>query len=185
MIVDLVDYTNPSLLIVGTRGLSHLKGVILGSVSHYLIQKSSVPVMVTRRRLKPVRRARRPISDLQRQPRVEGLANAGVEKESHAAVIPSSKDGAGEDEDKRENRMDEGDGEGKGKNITDTPEGEGVNNDSSLSLPGTASRSETPSKEEEKTKQLPLPPSRADSNASDIVMSLTAATPEESEKRVE
>lgn len=98
MLIDLIDYIQPTLVIVGTRGLSHLKGVILGSVSHYLIQKSSAPVMVTRRRLKPINRARRPISDLQREPRVEGLANAGVEKESHGAMISSAKEGVASEE---------------------------------------------------------------------------------------
>ena len=68
------------MLIVGSRGLGNLKGyvpsllpsqttqptshtypppsILLGSTSHYLIQKCSVPVMVARRRLKrPPRRA--------------------------------------------------------------------------------------------------------------------------------
>ena len=63
------------MLIVGSRGLGNLKGcvrprvytryfvnilfsILLGSTSHYLIQKCSVPVMVARRRLKrPPRRS--------------------------------------------------------------------------------------------------------------------------------
>ena len=45
------------MLIVGSRGLGQIKGILLGSTSHYLIQKCSVPVMVARRRLKrPPRR---------------------------------------------------------------------------------------------------------------------------------
>lgn len=52
MILDLVDYRNPTMLIVGSRGLNRLKGILLGSTSHYLVQKSSVPVMIARRRLK-------------------------------------------------------------------------------------------------------------------------------------
>ncbi|KZT73739.1 hypothetical protein DAEQUDRAFT_721194 [Daedalea quercina L-15889] len=52
MILDIVDYVEPSMLIVGSRGLGHLKGILLGSTSHYLVQKCSVPVMVARRRLK-------------------------------------------------------------------------------------------------------------------------------------
>jgi len=87
MLVDLIDYIQPTLVIIGSRGLNKLKGVILGSMSHYLIQKSSSPVMVTRRRLKPVRRPRRPISDLQREPRVGGLANATIDVESHARMV--------------------------------------------------------------------------------------------------
>ncbi|TFY67872.1 hypothetical protein EVJ58_g1353 [Rhodofomes roseus] len=58
MILDIVDYVEPTMLIVGSRGLGHLKGILLGSTSHYLVQKCSVPVMVARRRLKrPPRRS--------------------------------------------------------------------------------------------------------------------------------
>ncbi|TFK40595.1 hypothetical protein BDQ12DRAFT_721229 [Crucibulum laeve] len=52
MLLDIVDYTEPTMLIVGSRGLGQLNGILLGSTSHYLIQKCSVPVMVARRRLK-------------------------------------------------------------------------------------------------------------------------------------
>lgn len=38
----------PSLLIVGTRGLSEFKGMLLGSVSKYCLQHSPVPVTVVR-----------------------------------------------------------------------------------------------------------------------------------------
>ncbi|KZT12118.1 adenine nucleotide alpha hydrolases-like protein [Laetiporus sulphureus 93-53] len=58
MLLDIVDYYEPTMLIVGSRGLGNLKGILLGSTSHYLIQKCSVPVMVARRRLKrPPRRS--------------------------------------------------------------------------------------------------------------------------------
>ncbi|KAJ5984177.1 hypothetical protein N7481_006276 [Penicillium waksmanii] len=40
------------MVIVGARGQSALKGVLLGSFSNYLLQHSSVPVMVARRKLK-------------------------------------------------------------------------------------------------------------------------------------
>lgn len=52
MLLDIVDHVEPTMLIVGSRGLSQLNGILLGSTSHYLIQKCSVPVMVARRRLK-------------------------------------------------------------------------------------------------------------------------------------
>lgn len=42
---------------------------------------------VTRRRLKPLRRPPRPISELQRKPRVVGLANATIDIESHAGTV--------------------------------------------------------------------------------------------------
>ncbi|KIN97697.1 hypothetical protein M404DRAFT_1005869 [Pisolithus tinctorius Marx 270] len=58
MLLDVVDYNEPTMLIVGSRGLGQLRGILLGSTSHYLIQRCSVPVMVTRRRLKrPPRRS--------------------------------------------------------------------------------------------------------------------------------
>jgi hypothetical protein len=47
-----IDELEPTLCVVGTRGRSSLKGVLLGSFSNYLVTKSSVPVMVARRRMK-------------------------------------------------------------------------------------------------------------------------------------
>ena len=44
--LDQVDYHEPTMVIVGTRGLKKVKGMLLGSVSNYLLQKSSSPVMV-------------------------------------------------------------------------------------------------------------------------------------------
>ncbi|KAF9454737.1 hypothetical protein P691DRAFT_655116 [Macrolepiota fuliginosa MF-IS2] len=58
MLLDIIDHTGPTMLIVGSRGLGQLNGILLGSTSHYLIQKCSVPVMVARRRLKrPAKRS--------------------------------------------------------------------------------------------------------------------------------
>lgn len=79
MLVDVVDYTEPTMLIVGSRGLGKLKGILLGSTSHYLIQKSSVPVMVARRRLKrPARRTAH--LDPNNGPRRVSLAEAAIDK---------------------------------------------------------------------------------------------------------
>ncbi|KDN51588.1 hypothetical protein RSAG8_00133, partial [Rhizoctonia solani AG-8 WAC10335] len=76
MLPDLIDYTEPTMAIVGSRGLNALKGILLGSTSHYLIQKSSVPVMVARRRLKrPAKRA----AHLEPHKRVS-LAEAAIDK---------------------------------------------------------------------------------------------------------
>ena len=47
-----IDELDPTLCVVGTRGRNSLKGVLLGSFSNYLVTKSSVPVMVARRRMK-------------------------------------------------------------------------------------------------------------------------------------
>lgn len=40
------------MVVLGSRGRSALKGVLLGSFSNYLVTKSSVPVMVARKKLK-------------------------------------------------------------------------------------------------------------------------------------
>lgn len=77
MLLDVVDYVEPSMLIVGSRGLGQLKGILLGSTSHYLIQKCSVPVMVARRRLrKPPKRA----AHLSQKRARVSLAEAGIDR---------------------------------------------------------------------------------------------------------
>jgi hypothetical protein len=74
---DVVDYVEPSMLIVGSRGLGQLKGILLGSTSHYLIQKCSVPVMVARRRLrKPPKKA----AHLSQHRARVSLAEAGIDR---------------------------------------------------------------------------------------------------------
>lgn len=52
MITEVIDFLDPTLVILGSRGRSALKGVLLGSFSNYLVTKSSVPVMVARKRLR-------------------------------------------------------------------------------------------------------------------------------------
>ncbi|KAF5657780.1 usp family [Fusarium heterosporum] len=52
LITEVIDLVNPTLVVIGSRGRSALKGVILGSFSNYLVTKSSVPVMVARKRLR-------------------------------------------------------------------------------------------------------------------------------------
>ncbi|KAK4057862.1 hypothetical protein OIO90_001081 [Microbotryomycetes sp. JL221] len=91
MLIDMIDYHEPTLVIVGSRGLTKIKGMLLGSVSNYLIQKSSVPVMVTRRPLRTSRRVQRKLSSLNRQARVS-LAEASIEKDSHAGAIEDDPD---------------------------------------------------------------------------------------------
>ena len=55
MITEAIDGLEPTMVILGSRGRSALKGVLLGSFSNYLVTKSSVPVMVARKRLKPLK----------------------------------------------------------------------------------------------------------------------------------
>ena len=52
MITEVIDFLSPTLVIIGSRGQSNVKGVLLGSFSNYLVTKSSVPVMVARKRLR-------------------------------------------------------------------------------------------------------------------------------------
>ncbi|KAK4201579.1 hypothetical protein QBC40DRAFT_264142 [Triangularia verruculosa] len=52
LITEVIDLVSPTLVILGSRGRSALKGVILGSFSNYLVTKSSVPVMVARKKLR-------------------------------------------------------------------------------------------------------------------------------------
>ncbi|GHJ87623.1 hypothetical protein NliqN6_4025 [Naganishia liquefaciens] len=82
MLLDLIDYLEPTMVIVGSRGLGKLQGILLGSTSHYLVQKSSVPVMVARRRLKRPLRKTDP-STLRHAPRTS-LASASIEKTASA-----------------------------------------------------------------------------------------------------
>lgn len=81
-----IDYHEPTLVIVGTRGLDKIKGMLLGSVSNYLIQKSSSPVMVTRRPLRVSRTVHRKLSTLNREARTS-LARAQTEKESRGGAV--------------------------------------------------------------------------------------------------
>lgn len=77
MLLDIVDYNEPTMLIVGSRGLGQLKNILLGSTSHYLIEKCSVPVMVARRRLKrPPRRS----AHLSTHRTHVSLAEAGIDR---------------------------------------------------------------------------------------------------------
>ncbi|KAF9233317.1 hypothetical protein BU15DRAFT_80250 [Melanogaster broomeanus] len=77
MLLDIVDYNEPTMLIVGSRGLGQLKGILLGSTSHYLIQRCSVPVMVARRRLKrPAKRS----AHLAKHRVHVSLAEAGIDR---------------------------------------------------------------------------------------------------------
>jgi predicted NBD/HSP70 family sugar kinase len=47
-IQHMITMYQPSLLIVGSRGLSEFKGMLLNSVSKYCLQHSPVPVAVVR-----------------------------------------------------------------------------------------------------------------------------------------
>ncbi|KAF8866712.1 hypothetical protein BDZ45DRAFT_700330 [Acephala macrosclerotiorum] len=82
LITEVIDYISPTLVILGSRGRSALKGVILGSFSNYLVTKSSVPVMVARKRLRKHTKYKRPAIRLANNlanPATRGLAAAKID----------------------------------------------------------------------------------------------------------
>lgn len=46
MIVDFAKHHEADLVVMGSRGLSGFKELLLGSVSHYVVQKSPCPVFI-------------------------------------------------------------------------------------------------------------------------------------------
>lgn len=56
LILEFIDNLQPTLVVVGSKGLCAIKGVLLGSLSNYLVTKSTVPVMVVREKLKKINR---------------------------------------------------------------------------------------------------------------------------------
>ena len=47
-IIKFAEYLNFDIIIIGTRGMSSIKEKFLGSVSNYVVHKSSVPVMIVK-----------------------------------------------------------------------------------------------------------------------------------------
>jgi nucleotide-binding universal stress UspA family protein len=47
-ILQAAQETQADIIVVGTRGLSALRGAIMGSVSHSLIEKATCPVLVVK-----------------------------------------------------------------------------------------------------------------------------------------
>lgn len=71
-------------MILGSRGRSAIKGVLLGSFSNYLVTKSSVPVMVARKKLRKhskLKRSNLRLSNMLQNPGGR-LASAAIEKPS-------------------------------------------------------------------------------------------------------
>ncbi|ODV94756.1 hypothetical protein PACTADRAFT_34511 [Pachysolen tannophilus NRRL Y-2460] len=62
-ILEVIDHLTPNLVIVGSKGRSSLKGVLLGSLSNYIVTKSSVPVMVVRSKLKRITKKKKVFSN--------------------------------------------------------------------------------------------------------------------------
>lgn len=100
MLLDLIDFYEPTMVVVGSRGLGSLKGILLGSTSHYLVQKSSAPVMVARKRLKlpALPRGKGDVVESVRARHMR-LDQASIEKVSNVGEDAASvdKDAQGED----------------------------------------------------------------------------------------
>ncbi|KAK9238908.1 hypothetical protein V1525DRAFT_399844 [Lipomyces kononenkoae] len=79
LLCDVIDYLSPTMVILGSRGRSALKGVLLGSFSNYLVTKSSVPVMVARKKLKKSKHHRRTMPKFNNNLR-EGVSSLSLAK---------------------------------------------------------------------------------------------------------
>ncbi|KAF9219177.1 adenine nucleotide alpha hydrolases-like protein [Gyrodon lividus] len=129
MLLDIVDYNEPTMLIVGSRGIGQLKGILLGSTSHYLIQRCSVPVMVARRRLKrPPKRS----AHLAKHRVHVSLAEAGIDRvaakvDQDVAVMRDEMQRDDERRNEKEAHVIEEEGEGEeGGEEGDGAEGDGA-----------------------------------------------------------
>jgi len=83
IITEVIDYLTPTLVILGSRGRSQVKNVLLGSFSNYLVTKSSVPVMVARKKLKKSKSFKHRnirLSNVLQPSSTRKLANANIEK---------------------------------------------------------------------------------------------------------
>jgi nucleotide-binding universal stress UspA family protein len=48
VILEYAEILNADLIVMGSRGLGVVKGVLLGSVSQYIIERAKCPVMVVK-----------------------------------------------------------------------------------------------------------------------------------------
>jgi hypothetical protein len=71
-------------VVLGSRGRSAIKGVLLGSFSNYLVTKSSVPVMVARKKLRKHNQSFKPanirLSNVLSNPTNSRLKDATIDK---------------------------------------------------------------------------------------------------------
>lgn len=73
-----IDYTEPDMVILGSRGRGSLSSTLLGSFSNYIVSKSSVPVMVARKKLRKSKHRHK--AEVMRSKMVNNLANAIVDE---------------------------------------------------------------------------------------------------------
>lgn len=103
MFIDMIDFFEPTMCVVGSRGLGSLKGVLLGSFSHYCVQKSPVPVMVARKRLKlpPLPKGKTDVVSNVRARHMR-LDQAMIEKDANVAEETPEKKESEKEEEKEE-----------------------------------------------------------------------------------
>lgn len=75
-IVGVIKHMSPTLVIVGSKGTSAIKGVLMGSLSNHLVRKSTSPVMVVRHRLKKLTKKSKFINNVTS---LRGLADAKID----------------------------------------------------------------------------------------------------------
>lgn len=73
-----IDYMEPVMVIIGSRGRRSLSSTLLGSFSNYIVRKSSCPVMVARKKLR--KNKHRHKAEVIRTRMVNNLANATVDE---------------------------------------------------------------------------------------------------------
>lgn len=133
----------------------------MGSVSHYLVQKSSVPVMVARRRLRAPPKVYKRRADLDRNARVP-LDQAAIEKESRNQQTTVKDD---EETEGKEGEEEKKEGE-KGKEDSDSSDDE--DEDAEQAPPGVASDVARQKPEPEPTSGAPVPPPLTKSTTPDV-----------------
>lgn len=75
-IVGVIKHMSPTLVIVGSKGTSAIKGVLMGSLSNHLVRKSTSPVMVVRNRLKKLTKKSKFANNITS---LKGLADAKID----------------------------------------------------------------------------------------------------------
>lgn len=75
-IVGIIKHISPTLVVVGSKGSSAIKGVLMGSLSNHLVRKSPAPVMVVRNRLKKMTKKTKFTNNITS---LRGLADAKID----------------------------------------------------------------------------------------------------------
>lgn len=75
-IVGVIKHMSPTLVVVGSKGTSAIKGVLMGSLSNHLVRKSTSPVMVVRHRLKKLTKKSKFTNNITS---LRGLADAKID----------------------------------------------------------------------------------------------------------